>query len=241
MARNKEASVAELICFSLDSYHWNISFTRLGQDWELESIASFMDLLYSGVWKGDGVDKLCWKLSSVGVYDVRSYYKVLQPPSHMSFPWKTVWKPNLPTKISFFIWTAALGLILTNDNLQKRWLLVINWCCICKRAGETTNHLLLCCPVARELWCMVFTLFGVHLVMLNGVMELLSSWPGKFSKHRNGVVWNIIPHCLMCGIWRERNAQIFEGTESSTQDLKLAFFHALLGWTTASGVSTFCL
>ena len=112
---------------------------------------------------------------------------------------------------------------------------------MCKRAGETTNHLLLCCPVARELWCMVFTLFGVHLVMLSGVMELLSSWPGKFSKHRNGVVWNIIPHCLMCGIWRERNAQIFEGTESSTQDLKLAFFHALLGWTTASGVSTFCL
>ena len=70
MARNKEVSVAELISFSLDSYHWNISFTRLGQDWELESIASFMDLLYSGVWKGDGADKLCWKLSSVRVYDV---------------------------------------------------------------------------------------------------------------------------------------------------------------------------
>ena len=70
MARNKEASVPELISFSLDSYHWNISFTQLGQDWELESIASFMDLLYSGVWKGDGADKLCWKLSSVRVYDV---------------------------------------------------------------------------------------------------------------------------------------------------------------------------
>ena len=70
MARNKEASVAELISFSLDSYHWNIIFTSLGQDWELESIASFMDLLYSGAWKGDRADKLCWKLSSVRVYDV---------------------------------------------------------------------------------------------------------------------------------------------------------------------------
>lgn len=150
-----------------------------------------------------------------------------------------MWKPNLPTKISFFIWTAALGLILTNDNLQKRWLVVINWCCMCKRAGETTNHLLLCCPVARELWCMVFTLFGVYLVMPRGVMELLSSWPGKFSKHRNGVVWNIIPHCLMCSIWRERNALIFEGTESSTQDLKLAFLCTLLGWTMAFCVFTF--
>ena len=69
MARNKEASVAELISFSLDSYHWNIIFTWLDQDWELEAIASFMDF-YSGAWKGDGADKLCWKLSSVRVYDV---------------------------------------------------------------------------------------------------------------------------------------------------------------------------
>ena len=59
IACNKEASVAELISFSRDSYHYKISFTRLGQDWELDSIASFIDLLYSGVWRGDGVDKLC--------------------------------------------------------------------------------------------------------------------------------------------------------------------------------------
>ena len=98
---------------------------------------------------------------------------------------------------------------------------------MCKRAGETTNHLLLCCLVARELWCMVFTLFGVHLVMPSGVMELLSSWPGKFSKHRNGFVWNIIPHCLMCGIWWERNARIFEGTESSNSRPETNFFSIL--------------
>lgn len=44
---------------------------------------------------------------------------------------------------------------------------------------------------------------------------------------------------LMWGIWWEKNAQIFEGTESSTQDLKLVFFCTFLGWTTASGVFTF--
>ena len=43
--------------------------------------------------------------------------------------------------------------------------------------------------------------------------------------HRNGV------------IWRERNAQIFEGNERVTQELKMSFFQSLLGWINASGVS----
>ena len=39
-------------------------------------------------------------------------------------------------------------------------------------AGETINHLLLHCPIARVLGSMVFTLFGVSLVMPKDVVEL---------------------------------------------------------------------
>ena len=84
---------------------------------------------------------------------------------------------------------------------------------MCKRAGENTNYLLLHCPLARELWSMVSTFFGVFWVMPKDVVELLASWPGKFSKHRNGVIWNMVPHCLIWSIWRETNTQIFEGTK----------------------------
>lgn len=101
--------------------------------------------------------------------EVQTYYKVLLP-SHiceMSFPWILVRKSKVPTKVSFFIWMAALGRILTNDNLQKHWLLAIDWCCIRKRDGETSNHLFLHCSLARELWSRVFSLFGVARVMPN--------------------------------------------------------------------------
>ena len=40
-------------------------------------------------------------------------------------------------------------------------------------------------------------------------------------------------------IWRERNAQIFEGNERVTQELKMSFFQSLLGWINALGVSFF--
>ena len=33
----------------------------------------------------------------------------------------------MASKINFFVWMAALGRVLTNDNLRKRRLIVIDW------------------------------------------------------------------------------------------------------------------
>ena len=60
--------------------------------------------------------------------------------------------------------------------------------CVYKRDGETTDHLLLHCPVAREMRNMVFSLFEIKWVMPIGVGELLASWPSKFSKHSEVVI-----------------------------------------------------
>ena len=67
----------------------------------------------------------------------------------------------VPSKVCFFLWTVALGRVLTMDNLRRRWLVVLDWCCMCKWDGETINHLFLHCPVARDLWDMIFCLFGL--------------------------------------------------------------------------------
>jgi hypothetical protein len=64
--------------------------------------------------------------------------------------------------VAFFVWLVALGKILTHDNLRKRNVVVIDWCCMCKKSGETIDHLLLHCEVARDLWSYIFTLFGVE-------------------------------------------------------------------------------
>ena len=44
------------------------------------------------------------------------------------------------------------------------------------------DHFLLHCPIAYELWSMVFCLFGIHWVMPYKVSELLASWQGKFGR-----------------------------------------------------------
>jgi hypothetical protein len=71
-----------------------------------------------------------------------------------------------------------LGKILTHDNLRKRNVIVMEWCCLCKKSGESIDHLLLHCEVARALWSYVLILFGVEWIMPRTVLELLNSWGG---------------------------------------------------------------
>ena len=52
--------------------------------------------------------------------------------------------------------------------------------------GEAIDHLLLHCPIARELWNIACSLFEVHWVMLHGVVEveLLASWSNNFNRQK---------------------------------------------------------
>ena len=85
-----------------------------------------MDLLYSRVRKGERVDRLWWKLAPQEIFDVRSYHKVTIPfPIVVSLEDYGV--PKVASKINFFVWMVALGRVLTNDNLRKRRLIVIDW------------------------------------------------------------------------------------------------------------------
>jgi hypothetical protein len=50
----------------------------------------------------------------------------------------------------------VVGNILTLDNLRKRKVIVVDWCCMCKRSGESMDHLLLYYEIARELLALNF-------------------------------------------------------------------------------------
>ena len=44
---------------------------------------------------------------------------------------------------SFFLWTTAQDIIHTIDNLVKRNLPLVQWCCLCYCDGEIVDHLLM--------------------------------------------------------------------------------------------------
>ena len=140
---------------------------------------------------------MSWIPSRSGCFEVKSYYKILFSCPSMVFPWKSIWKAKVPPCIAFFEWTASYGKILTLDNLRKRQICIVNWCCLCKNSGESPNHLLLHCVVAQSLWSIMFCLFGVFWVMPYRVVDLMTSWMGSF--HRDA-----IPLCVMWVLWCKR-------------------------------------
>ena len=111
--------------------------------------------------RGEGDDVMIWQLNRSGTFHVRSFYKSLLKAPFVSFPWQSNWCVKVPKRVSFFLWTAARGGILPIENLVKKNLPLVNWCCLSRCDEETMDHLLLYCKFASALWSEVLIMFGV--------------------------------------------------------------------------------
>ena len=117
--------------------------------------------------------------------------------------------------------------------MRKRHVLVINWCCMCKRSAKMVDHLVLHCSSARELWSMVFSLFGIQWTMPKGVTELLACWQVGLGQYQCIEIWKAILRHLMWCLWQETNSKRFEGCEWNLLYLKLMFLQTLFEWMVA--------
>ena len=57
--------------------------------------------------KGFGEDKICWKPDREKGFMVKDYYNILVGSNDYCFPWKSIWKQKIPSRVVFFVWTGA--------------------------------------------------------------------------------------------------------------------------------------
>ena len=182
IASAKDAPLATNMDYSSGTLQWNIIFVRLIHDWEV--LASFYSLLYSLRVRRGGEDKLWWTPSRKGIFDVRSFYKIIEYKDKPSFPWKSTWRTKAPSKVAFFVWSTSLGKILILDNLRKRQLIVVNRCCLCILDGESVDHLLLHCEVASAIWNAIVSHLGLSWAMPSSVVDLMACWWSRAGNKR---------------------------------------------------------
>jgi len=135
--------------------------------------------------------------------------------------------------VAFFVWTAALGKILTHDNLRRCGIVVVEWCVMCKKHGEFVDHLLLHCDVARVFWSSFYSLFGVEWVMPSSVFDLLSGWGTLLGRGTVNRIWKQVPLGVLWSLWRERNSKLFEDVEVPVGTLCRNVLHILYIWVSA--------
>jgi hypothetical protein len=185
----------------------------------VELVLSFYEQLYSTRIRNGEVDRLVWNLSKRRSFEVKTFYRALACQEAVSFPWKGIWRVKAPKRVAFFVWIAALGKILTHDKLHRRHIVVVEWCCMCKKNGEFIDHLLLHCDMARVVWRYFYSLFGVEWVMPRSMLDLLSGWGTLLGRSHVTRLWKQVPLCVMWGLWHERSARLFEDVELPVVDL----------------------
>ena len=152
ISRTRDASMADPMSFRNSLLQCDMTFTRSVQDWELESLSSFLELIYSKTLSGRGDAKLCWGVGLPKEFSVKSYFKCLSPDFAIPFLWKSIWKAKVPPRV---LLDCCIRKILTMDNLRKWGFILCFGCCMCKHNGKSVDHLLLHCFVAQELWSLV--------------------------------------------------------------------------------------
>lgn len=141
-----------------------------------------------------------------------------------------------PHWVSFFVWTAAWGKILTCDYV-RRGIPIVDWCCFCRRSGENVDHLLLHCEEVSRLWSFALRSFGVAWVLPKEVIDLFvgwRNWLGKYSLN----IWNLVPYCVMWVIWRERKSHILKDMKLAGDQLLALFVGTLFDWSHSWGFTS---
>ena len=139
---------------------------------------------------------MVWTKSKDGKFAVKSLYKALELESQGKFPTNVIWNSWVPPRVGFFAWEATWNKVLTLDQIQRRGWPLANRCYLCLSEEETLDHLLLQCNVARILWHLLFSLFGVSWVLPFSAGETLLGWHGSFVGKKRKKVWRVAPLCL---------------------------------------------
>ena len=232
LTAQKNARVADLWDWDCGDGGWNPIFLRSFNDWEMEEVDRFLQVLYRKQIRPLMKDKILFKGSRNDAFSVKSMYRVLDCSPQVAFPSCSIWNPVIPPRMGFFAWEASWGKVLTLDQLKRRGRALANRCFLCEEDEEDINHLLLHYKKARMLWDLLLSIVGTSWVFPNSVIQMLLSWQGAPVGKKRKNIWIAAPVCLFWTVWHNRNMLVFENRATSDQRTKFLFLSKL--WTLAN-------
>ncbi|KAG2333220.1 hypothetical protein Bca52824_004400 [Brassica carinata] len=164
-----------------------------------------------------------WKFNKSGAYSVKSGYWLATKEKNVEMRRRAeelpsvnclktkIWKVHSTPKIRLFLWKALSDALPVVDLIRSRGINCDERCQICGFEGESINHVLFLCDIARQCWAhsniphpnqgfnvtSIFQNFHYLLLMSKNVqvdLNVSRVWPW--------ILWYL---------WKNRNAFLFEG------------------------------
>lgn len=172
-----------------------------------------------------------WKHNKSGDYSVKSGYwlanQVFKEPEMLSASMQPslngikdqIWSTLGPTKIKIFMWKVVSGAIPVADRLATKGIKIDPRCQICGLDGESINHVLFTCSLARQVWALSgFPCpengFAFHAIFHNMHHVLMMSRNARInSSTRRSLPW------ILWRLWKNRNNLLFEGMVFMVSDI----------------------
>jgi hypothetical protein len=167
----------------------------------------------------DAPDRLVWRWTEDGRYTAKSAYSMMHVGSIKMCGHKLVWKTWAPLRIKIFLWLALRRRHWTGDRRRRHGLDAQASCYLCDQAEESIDHIIIECPLARELWFHILHSLGQQLpqaqpTTLKWWRQLRSTFSGIRKPGADSlfalVSWTI---------WKERNARCFRQSSATIAEL----------------------
>ncbi|CAN0906798.1 Uncharacterized mitochondrial protein AtMg00310 [Linum grandiflorum] len=153
-----------------------------------------------------------WRHEKRGHYSVKSAYRVAQercgrsPSLREDGPWKQLWRLTLQPKLKHMVWRFSKGVAATRSILMHRGVALVDECGCCSAIGETLEHLVFECSLARGCWVVsgllhwVSSLEGFNTDIKRWLFAVVTSGAEHLIQKTLAILW---------GVWRERNDRVF--------------------------------
>lgn len=117
------------------------------------------------------------------------------------------------------MWTVLKGRVLMVENLNRRNMMLINRCTLCKSTEESVRHLFNDCAFSQLVWRFFGISFGVNFLSEPDIDGKLKVKPSTALSHIGKLYWETCIHAISWAIWMERNNRIFEESQKNIHQL----------------------
>jgi len=187
-------------------------------------------------------DRFVWRWTASGTYSAASAYRIMH---HGTIPLpgsRWVWKNWAPQRVKFFVWLALKQRLWTADRRRRHGLDAHDNCWFCDQELETTNHMLVNCSFAKEIWWTVLSWMECSCSFPEP-MQLHQWWNHvrfmQVKERRRGL--DTLVMLILWSLWKERNARLFDGHSSTILEVQERIKVDIKLWIDAGATRLGCL